>query len=94
MKFLLKTALNGRWKNELSATQKDQRIQNDNLAVQVPGILTGEFKKFLNLDFKRYTYAMAYSNKVQIRKDDVYEDSAAFDLGIILIDNPTIKRIN
>jgi hypothetical protein len=56
--------------------------------------LSGEFKNFLYGDFKDYTYDVAYSPEIRILTDNLYEDSAAFDLGIILIDKPVVKRIN
>lgn len=56
--------------------------------------LKGHFKKFLRDDFQNYSYGMANSPKVQIKHDDVYEDSAAFDLGIILMDSLEINRLN
>lgn len=53
--------------------------------------LKGQFKKFLYRDFQDYTYGMAYSPKVQVKMDEVYRDSAAFDLGIILLNNAQFK---
>jgi hypothetical protein len=54
----------------------------------------GSFKKYVEGDYSEYTNRMVNTPLVQIKKDDVYLDSAAFDFGVIVIGNSKIESYN
>ena len=54
--------------------------------------VTGNFKKFLTNDYQRYSHGLANTPLVQIKKD--YGEIADIDLGIMLMENATLERIN
>jgi len=54
--------------------------------------VSGNFKKFLLDDYRNYSDGLANTPKVQIKKSD--DSIPIIDLGIILMDNVTLKRID